>query len=65
MLPPVRMHSSIPVDSTNTYAFSVIRLVRFLLERIAQFDRMPKVIVTATSAMTMVYFWKKAERFIR
>ena len=62
MLPPVRMHISIPVASTNTYAFSAIRPVILGGRRISPSfpGQLAKTIVTTTSAISIVYFWKNA-----
>ena len=62
MLPPVRMHISIPVASTKTYAFSAIRPVRLEGRRIIPSlpFQFAKTMVTTTRAIIIVYFWKKA-----
>ena len=64
MLPPVRIHNSIPAASTNTYPFWEIRLLMLPGFREPPLVAMAKKITTTTSAITMVYFWKKAPTLI-
>ena len=61
MLPPVRIHMSIPVARTNTYAFCDIRLLIFCAYRILPSVVNAKNITTTMSARIIVYFWKKEE----
>ena len=60
MLPPVRIHSSMPAARTNTYAFWAIRLLMLPGRRFFPPVMIAKKITTTTSAMIIVYFWKKA-----
>ena len=58
MLPPVKIHKSIPVARMNTYAFCEIRLLTFIGSRIAPPVCQAKNATTITRTITIVFFFK-------
>jgi hypothetical protein len=58
MLPPVKIHNSIPVARTNTYAFCEIKLLTFIGSRIAPPVCHEKNATTTIRTMIIVFFFK-------
>ena len=56
MLPPVSIHINIPVASTNTYAFCVIRALKFMGENIDPPVITVKKIYTRTRMISIAFF---------